>query len=138
MPPAKARASSRCGPSPWLLLLRSFAGFDASHKVVPGKVKRKRCAASRFFAVRQTRETADLHSEGQILHLDMRSADPLRIGVANARDWDALHNLSWAVPLFALARSRIHLDEFENFRQPKFQATARVVMADTGAPGGNT
>ena len=86
----------------------------AAAEVVMGEVQGDgRAMVFQLFAkpVRQTGEPAHGHAERQILPLDMGSAD-LR-GVWITADWDYLDtdDFGGAVPLLAVARGAIDLDE---------------------------
>ena len=61
-------------------------------------------------SVRQSRESANLHSHREILPLNDRSADTARIGVTN--NWDHLrgNNFTGRVAAFRF-RIAVHLDE---------------------------
>ena len=86
----------------------------AAAKVVMGEVQGdSRAVIFQLFTkpVRQTGEPAHGHAECQILSLNMRSADLRRVGIA--ADWDHLRSddFSGRVPLLAVARGAVHLDE---------------------------
>lgn len=55
-------------------------------------------------SVCESGEPAHLHSHGQILSLDVRRADAIRIGVSADYYWYRLHNFTGRIALLAFSR----------------------------------
>jgi hypothetical protein len=52
-----------------------------------------------------------MHAHREILSLDVRRANAVRIGITEDWGWDSLYNFTRGIPLFAFTGGRIDLDE---------------------------
>jgi hypothetical protein len=66
--------------------------------------------------IRESSESANAHADRKILSLDMRCADALGIGIADAWDHLRTHHLRRAVAPFAFRRRAVDLDELREVR----------------------
>lgn len=61
--------------------------------------------------VRQSCQPPNLHPHREVVPLHMRCADPIGLRISANHDRDRLHDFRGRVTLFALARSRVVLDQ---------------------------
>ena len=83
-------------------------------EVIPSEVQSQGCFQVRPLfreGVRQARQSAKLHPHGEILPLNVRRANPVFVRVAHDGCWDRSDNVSRGVPRFAVAGSRVNLDQ---------------------------
>jgi len=105
-------------------------GFVHPAEVVPAEVQRQSRAQIRAFfreSIREPRQSANLHSHGQVLTFNVRRADFPEIWVSPFWDRHGIHNFGRRIVTFAIASSGIYFDQLR-----VINASAKAVMNGVG------